>query len=150
VTISGYVTNIMSFAFDGCTNVTGFYFPGVPFFQANAPSIYNSSVFSNDINAIIYYLPGATGWLSPFGGLQTRLWLPQIKTGDASFGIQTNQFRFGISWADGKTIHVEASTDPANPVWSPVATITLTNGSFYFSDSQWTNYPSRFYRVRSP
>jgi hypothetical protein len=38
----------------------------------------------------------------------------------------------------------------ANPVWSPLQTNTLTGGSCYFSDSQWTNYPGRFYRLRSP
>ena len=46
-------------------------------------------------------------------------------------------------------IVVEACTDPGNPVWLPVATNTLTAGSAYFSDPQWTNYPARFYRLRS-
>ena len=27
---------------------------------------------------------------------------------------------------------------------------TLTNGSIYFSDAAWTNYPARIYRIRSP
>jgi hypothetical protein len=31
--------------------------------------------------------------------------------------------------------------------WSPVATNTLTGGSSYFSDPQWTNYPTHFYRL---
>jgi len=31
-----------------------------------------------------------------------------------------------------------------------VRTNTLTGGASYFSDAQWTNYPSRFYRFRSP
>jgi len=26
----------------------------------------------------------------------------------------------------------------------------LTNGSIPFGDPQWTNYPARFYRIRSP
>jgi hypothetical protein len=43
---------------------------------------------------------------------------------------------------------VEASTDLIN--WQPVQTNTLTSGSVYFSDPQWTNYPGRFYRLRSP
>ena len=47
-------------------------------------------------------------------------------------------------------IVVEACTDLANPTWSPLATNTLTGGSFYFSDPQWANHPSRFYRLRSP
>jgi hypothetical protein len=45
---------------------------------------------------------------------------------------------------------VEASTNLANPVWSPVGTNTLTGGASYFSDPRWTNYPARFYRLRSP
>jgi hypothetical protein len=45
---------------------------------------------------------------------------------------------------------VEACTNLANPIWSPLATNTLSNGSSYFSDPQWTNYPTRFYRLRSP
>ena len=45
---------------------------------------------------------------------------------------------------------VEACTNLASPVWTPLQTITLTNGSFYFSDPQWTNYPGRFYGLGSP
>jgi hypothetical protein len=45
---------------------------------------------------------------------------------------------------------VEACTNFTNPVWQPVQTNTLTGGSSYFSDPQWTNYPARFYRFRSP
>ena len=30
------------------------------------------------------------------------------------------------------------------------ATNTLTGGTAYFGDPQWTNYPGRFYRLRSP
>ena len=29
-------------------------------------------------------------------------------------------------------------------------TCTLTNGSIYFSDPDWTNHPARYYRIRSP
>jgi len=45
---------------------------------------------------------------------------------------------------------VEASTNLANPTWIPLATNTLTAGSAYFSDPQWTDYPSRLYRLRWP
>jgi hypothetical protein len=31
-----------------------------------------------------------------------------------------------------------------------VSTSTLTGGTNYFSDPQWTNYLGRFYRIRSP
>jgi len=97
-----------------------------------------------------YYLAWTTGWGPTFAGRPTALWKPQIQTSDASFGLRTNQFGFNISWASGQAIVVEACTDLANPTWSPLQTNTLTGGSFYFSDAQWTNYPERFYRLRSP
>ena len=67
-----------------------------------------------------------------------------------SFGVQANEFGFIISWATKSAVVVEACTNPANPNWSPVRTDILTDGSANFSDPQWTNYPSRFYRLRSP
>ena len=97
-----------------------------------------------------YYLPGTTGWGATFGGCPTALWMPQVQTGDASFGVRTNQFGFNITGASGLTLVVEACTNMANPIWFPVETNTFTGDSSYFSDPQWTNYPNRFYRFRSP
>jgi hypothetical protein len=42
---------------------------------------------------------------------------------------------------------VEASTNLHN--WTPVMTNALVSGTCAFTDSTWTNYPQRFYRVRS-
>jgi hypothetical protein len=64
--------------------------------------------------------------------------------------VQSNDFGFIVSWATNLPVVVEASTSLANPTWSPVATNTLTSGSAYFTDPQWTNYPAHFYRLRSP
>jgi len=110
-------------------------------------------VFYNDNNATVYYLPGTAGWGATFGGRPTALWFlpnPLILNFGPGFGVQTNRFGFIISWATNSSVVVEASTDLGNPVWSPVATNTLTGGASYFSDPQWTNYPARFYRLRSP
>ncbi len=41
-------------------------------------------------------------------------------------------------------------SNPASPVWIPPQTNTLTNGSFYFIDPQWTNYPARFHGLGFP
>jgi hypothetical protein len=156
VTIPRSVTSIGSGAF---ANNNGWLF-GDPslglngvYFQGNAPSI-APTAFSSDI-ATVYYLPGTTGWdvFSTTTGVPTALWLlpnPMILSFEPDFGMQTNCFHFTISWATNIPIVVEACTDIANPVWSPVATNTLTAGSSYFSDPQWTNYPGRFYRLRSP
>jgi hypothetical protein len=97
-------------------------------------------------------LPGTTGWGSTFGGRPTALWFlpnPLILNNGPSFGVKTNLFGFIISWATNIPVVVEACTNPANHTWSPVSTNSLTNGSSYFSDPQWTNYPARFYRLRS-
>jgi hypothetical protein len=37
-----------------------------------------------------------------------------------------------------------------NPDWFDAGTNTLTGGSSYFSDPDWTNDPTRFYRFRAP
>jgi hypothetical protein len=67
-----------------------------------------------------------------------------------SFGLRTNRFGFIISWATNISVVVEACTNFTDPVWQPVQTNTLTGGSSYFSDPGWTNYPGRFYRLRTP
>jgi hypothetical protein len=95
------------------------------------------------------------GWGATFGGRPTVLWNPLTQTGDGSFGVQNNQFGFNITGSSNLVIVVETATNLADPVWSPVSTNTLstfigTNGQSYFSDPQWTNYPGRFYRLRSP
>jgi hypothetical protein len=78
------------------------------------------------------------------------VWLPQVQTSGASFGVLTNQLGFNINWASGMVVVVEACTNLVNPAWSSVSTNLLTGGSSYFSDLQWRNYLGRFYRLRSP
>jgi hypothetical protein len=81
-------------------------------------------------------------------GDHPTLWRPQMLTTAASPG--THKFGFNINWSSGQTVVVEACTNLTNPDWQPVQTNTLTTNSTYFSDPQWTNYPNRFYRLRSP
>ena len=143
VTIGKSVTSIGDFAFIFCGNPLGIYFKG------NVPSV-GRQLFADDIRVTIYYLPGTTGWGTTFCGWPAVPWRPQVRTTDASFGVRTNRFGFNITWASDMVVVVEACTDLANPTWSPVGTDTLTGGSSYFSDPQWTNYPARVYRLRSP
>jgi len=150
VTIPNSVTHIGYDAFAHCTSLTAFYFKG------NTPSLFGDEdededeyVFTSSDKSSVYYMPETTGWESTFGGRPAVLWNPQFLS-DASFGVRAGQFGFTITGPSGLVIVVEASADLANPVWSPVGTNTLTDGSSYFSDPQWTNYPSRFYRLRSP
>jgi hypothetical protein len=63
--------------------------------------------------------------------------------------VQSSQFGFTVSWATNLSVVVEAATDLGNPIWSPLATNALSGGTFYFTDPDWTNYLSRFYRARA-
>jgi hypothetical protein len=93
------------------------------------------------------------GLPDPFGdvgGIPTALWFPQVQTRDGSFGVRTNQFGFNVNWTSGQTAVVESCDTLSNPVWSPLQTNIFIGNSFYFSDPQWTNHPSRFYRVVTP
>src|SRR5262249_36102189 len=117
----------------------------------NAPSL-GLSVFRHDYYATAYYLPGTTGWNSNYGELPTALWTfpySPILNNTPGFGVQANGFGFSVSWATNLTVVVETSPTLSNPSWFPLTTNNLVGGSFYFSDPQWTKYPSRFYRVRS-
>jgi PKD repeat protein len=143
VTVGNSLTNIGDGAFYYCASLTGIYFKG------NTPTLGGTNVFTYATNAIVYYLPGTSGWGATFAGCPTALWNPVVQTGNGSLGIQTNQFRFKIAGTTNIPVVVEASTNLGG-AWIPLQSVNLTNGSFYFSDSQWTNYPGRFYRIRSP
>ena len=149
VIIGNGVTSIGDAAFGNCTELRGVYFKG------NAPSI-GSYVFYPESThgywTVVYYLPGTTGWGNSFGDLSTAPWYlpnPLVLSGP-SVGVQTNGFGFIISWATNISVVVEVCTNFVNPAWQPVQTNTLTDGWCYFSDPDWTNYPVRFYRLRSP
>jgi hypothetical protein len=158
ITIPNSVTSIGQLLFEDSAGLTSVYFLG------NAPSFgglpFYYSISPKGINATVYYLPGTTGWGTTYGGTPTAggrptvLWNPQAQN-DAGFGVQNNQFGFNIIGSSNLVIVVEACTNLNSPIWFPVGTNTLntfigTNGTSYFCDPAWTNYPGRFYRLRSP
>ena len=102
-----------------------------------------------DTNLIVYYVPETTGWDGWVSHPPAVLWNPRAQA-DANFGVRSNRFGFNITGTANIPIAVAACTNPATSVWLPLQTCTLTNGSIYFSDPGWTNYPGRFYRLRSP
>lgn len=74
---------------------------------------------------------------------------PQIQVGDASFGLRTNGFGFNVTGYSNQIVTMESSTGLATPSWLPLQTNTIEDGPVYFLDTVWTNYPSRFYRIRT-
>jgi len=73
-----------------------------------------------------------------------------VLTDDGNLGIQDNRFSFTVTGSTNDVVVVQVCTNLADPVWSYVNVLTLSGGAALFSDSRWTNYPDRFYRVRSP
>jgi hypothetical protein len=146
VTIPSGVTNL-SGAFFYCTNLTGV------FFRGNAP-IFDAYPFGPIYNITTYYLPGSTGWSYNFWGYPSGppavLWNPLIQARGANFGVHNNHFGFAITNSANLTVVVEACTNLSSPVWTPLQTVTLTNGSFYFSESFQLNTARRFYGLGFP
>jgi hypothetical protein len=153
VAIPNSVTSIEDCAFSGCTALTSVCFAGnAPAFGWDVFYLFRGLMGGLWDPVTIYYLPGTTGWDEVSNNIfrPVVLWLPQVETTGASLGVRTNQFGFTITWASGMSVAVDASPSLVNPTWTPLATNTLTTGSLYFSDLQWTNYPTRFYRLRWP
>jgi hypothetical protein len=147
VTMDVNLANVGYGAFFACSNLTALYFKG------DAPAGSGAFGFARPTTAVAYYLLGTSGWSPTWDIIPTALWHlpnPMMLTFEPNFGVRTNNFGFTVSWATNIPVVVEACTNLADPVWSPVATLTLTSGSAYFSDPQTTNYPNRFYRLRSP
>ena len=142
VTIGNGVSYIDVYAFASCGSLSQIYFRG------NTPGQYSDTF--DGTPATVYYVPGTTGWGSTYAGLPTAPWYqpqPQILGSAYGLGVISKAFNFTISWATNTAMVVEASTNLQD--WTPVITNTLVNGTNYFSDSSYTNYPKRFYRVRS-
>jgi hypothetical protein len=144
VTIPSGVASIGGDAFYGCASLTSVFFKG------NAPSASNATVFAEADNAVVYYLSGTTNWGVTFGGAPALLWNPQAEANPATFGVRTNRFGFNITGTTNIPIVVEASANLTSASWTTLLNCTLTNGSIYFSDPEWTNYRARSYRIRSP
>lgn len=146
VTIPASVASLGGYAFNYASSLQGIYFRG------NAPAA-DGTQFWADRNGTVYYLPGTVGWGATYGFLPTAPWYlpdPMVLTQGPGFGVQSGEFGFTISWATNAAVVVEASSNLAPAVWLPVVTNTLAAGAAYFGDPQWTNFPARFYRVRSP
>ncbi len=142
VTIPSGVNTIGKGAFSQCDGLATVYFEG------NQPDALDG-IFEFGLPTV-YYLPATTGWGLMFGDRPAVLWNPTVSTSDPSFGVREGTFGLEIKGSPGIRVTVEACFDLANPVWLAISTNTLKDGSWYFSDSRWTNHASAVYRFRSP
>jgi len=147
VVIGAGVATIWEDSFSGCGGLISVFFLG------NAPTVLDTEdepVFYDDPKATIYYLPGTTGWSSNYQCAPTALWEPLIQGSGAGFGVSNNQFGFNITGTANIPIVVEGCTNLANPVWTPLTNVALTNGQFYFSEPCQANTLGRYYRIGFP
>lgn len=143
ITIPANITFISESAFSDCTNLNGVYFEG------DAPT-FTYGPFTHDDLVIIYYREGESGWGTTYDGQPTALWNPLIQTSDGGFGVHSNGFGFNITGTDSEHVKIEICTNLAEGIWGPDTTTNLTSGAVYFSDSDYTNHPTRYYRLNMP
>ncbi len=145
VFVGANVTNIGNGEFAFCSKLAGIYFAG------NAPITTSSSAFRGD-TVTIYYLPGTTGWsgYAAINGVSTILWNATIQASGTSFGVSNNQFGFDITGTPNITVVVEACADLSAPDWAPLQTVSLTAGSFHFSEPYQAANLTRYYRLTAP
>ena len=87
----------------------------------------------------------------PLAGWPTVLWNPQVQTTDNNFGVKGNKFGFNLAGtANDSRGGGSRHENLKSALGCRCSSGSVTNGSIYFSDPQWTNYPQRFYHVRSP
>ena len=142
VTVPASVTNLQDSVFQFCSNLTAVTFLG------NAPPTFGPSLFGGSTLATVYNLPGTVGWTSFFSDRPTALWNPEVVLNNGHSVSVTNQFAFDLTGNSNIAVVVETSANLN--LWTPLQSVILTNGSAHFSDPQWTNFPSRYYRLRSP
>ena len=71
-----------------------------------------------------------------------------LQTNDGHFGVQGNHFGFNVTGPTNLPVAVEVCTNLLNPIWTTVAEVTLTNGSYY--DSEPLQNAPRFYGLGFP
>jgi uncharacterized repeat protein (TIGR03803 family) len=74
---------------------------------------------------------------------------PQILAGDGSFGVRSNAFGFNVAGVSNQIVIIEASSNLTGSAWLPLQTNMLDGSADCFLDPAWTNFPTRFYRVRT-
>jgi hypothetical protein len=142
------VTNIGLGAFAGCVSLAAI---GVDPLNSVYSSV-DGVLFNKAQTLLIRYPPAKTG----------KYWIPSgVTIGQLAFDsyggltgalsarlAPNNTLQFTISWPTAPVV-IEAAPNLIPPItWSPVSTNTLSPGSAYFFDPQWTNFPDRFYRIR--
>jgi len=143
VIIPASVTQVGSQAFGYDESLTNIFFLG------NAPTQTQDQggpFASEEPYTTLYFLPGTTGWTNQFSEATNVLWNPSVPPAT----MHNGQFGVTVTGNTNIPIQLQACTNLTSPVWTPLTNVSLTNGSFYYSEPVQSNSPSRFYRVVFP
>jgi len=143
ITVPASVTSLQAEAFAECARLSSVTFLG------NQPAI-DPTAFLDDSNLQLIYLPGVTGWTSPVAGIPALLWNAASQSAAVIPGIQNQSFGFTIKGTAGLNVLVQGCTNLAAPVWLPLQTLTLTNGSALYSQPLDTTVSAGFFRLSTP
>jgi hypothetical protein len=155
------LTFISNYGFYVCSKLTSIYFKG------NEPDTDGLYPIAGALNSTVYYYSGTTGWGSTYSGRPTVM-LKATAIGDTSdpFGLggdeasdvtitnlhadPVNGFGFTVSVDSefGRVITIEACTSLAEEDWVVIGKYTVSDGSIDFIDTEWSQYPKRYYRVK--
>lgn len=142
VSLPASVARLGDQAFNTCASLKALYF------QGNAP-LEGAALFVNTKLATAYVSSSATGWGTTYGERPVKILNPLLSLGTISGARRAIEFPFNIGTSIDQTYVIEACTSLVNQAWAPIGTRVTASGAAEFVDSDRTNYPSRFYRVRT-
>lgn len=120
--------------------------PEPTLFQANHPFMF---LIRDTNSASILFMGQVANPTAASTTTATTTVRPSILASGGSFAIKNQQFGFTVAGTNA-TLVVEACTNLMGGAWTPIQTLTLTNGSACFSEPWQSNSPGRFYRVHTP
>jgi len=157
VTIGNRVTSIGGYAFSGCTGLTSVLIPdsvtriggsafsgctslGGVYFQGNCPSEVGGGVLSGT-PAIVYYLPGTTGWGETFDG-------HPVMMGHGAAALEIAVYPgIRVTGEVGTTYVIESKTELEGDFWLTRGWIELTTPMAIWMDPVPTDSPRKVYRA---
>lgn len=126
--------------FSQCTTLEGIYTAG------DAPDVETDSLKGLDESAVVYYLPGTSGWNATLNNLATDEWLPLIQ----NLREENATLLFDVEWVRQRRLTAQYCTalDAAPPIWTDVSTTTLSaTGSGTLQDPDATTRAIAFYHI---
>jgi hypothetical protein len=121
------------------------------FLKGNSPTLTGDPFYNAHPDLTIYFLKGTSGWEDVFAGRPTAIWHLSDHAIHMEFlTINSWGISFAIVGSPGQAVAVQACQNLAASNWQDLEVVTLDgNGMGGFTDLDWTNFASRFYRAVS-